>query len=120
MSNIWQIAWDEPEAAIKLRSAGRQPVVDCTLDLVDQLLMTVSHVQIEMLKSLPACVKYQWTAKRASGKGPRQRSSKSVKNVFDTFRQLSRRAKNVKTRQKVSNIFSTLFARHQFSGPFEK
>ena len=39
----------------------------------------------------------------------RQKSSKSVKNIFDTFRQFSRRAKNVKNRQKVSKYFSTLF-----------
>ena len=31
------------------------------------------------------------------------------KTIFDTFRQFSRRAKNVKHRQKVSKIFSTLF-----------
>ena len=56
----------------------------------------------------------------------RQKSSKSVKNIFDTFRHFSRRAKNVKNRQKVSKIlcqksfrnFSTIFARHPFSGPF--
>ena len=48
----------------------------------------------------------------------RQKSSKSVKNIFDTFRHFSRRAKNVKNRQKVSKIFSTIFARHRFSGPF--
>ena len=39
----------------------------------------------------------------------RQKSSKSVKSIFDTFRHFSRRAKNVKNRQKVSKIFSTLF-----------
>ena len=48
----------------------------------------------------------------------RQKSSKSVKNIFDTFRHFSRRAKNVKNRQKVSKSFSTIFARHLFSGPF--
>ena len=48
----------------------------------------------------------------------RQKSSKSVKKFFDTFRQFSRRAKNVKNRQKVSKSFSTIFARHLFSGPF--
>ena len=32
----------------------------------------------------------------------RQNSSKSVKNVFDTFRHLSRRAKSVKSRQNLS------------------
>ena len=39
----------------------------------------------------------------------RQKSSKGVKNIFDTFRHFSRRAKCVKNRQKMSNIFSTLF-----------
>ena len=48
----------------------------------------------------------------------RQKSSKSVKNIFGTFRQFSRRAKNVKNRQRMSKLFSTIFARHQFSGPF--
>ena len=48
----------------------------------------------------------------------RQKSSKSVKKFFDTFRQFSRRAKNVKNRQKVSKGFSTIFAQHLFSGPF--
>ena len=51
----------------------------------------------------------------------RQKSSKSVKNIFDTFRHFSRRAKNVKNRPKVSKIFRhflTIFAGHQFSGPF--
>ena len=39
----------------------------------------------------------------------RQKSSTSVKKLFETFRQFSRRAKNVKNRQKVSKSFSTLF-----------
>ena len=51
----------------------------------------------------------------------RQKSSKSVKKFFDTFRQFSRRAKNVKKSsksQKYFRHFSTIFARHLFSGPF--
>ena len=59
--------------------------------------------------------KYQRTAKRASGKGQRQKTSKSLKKYF---RQLSRRAKNVKKCQKYFRLFSTVFARRQFSGPF--
>ena len=51
----------------------------------------------------------QRIAKGAGGKGPRQKTSKSVKKFFDTFRQFSRRAKNVKNRRKVSKSFSTLF-----------
>ena len=51
----------------------------------------------------------QRTAKGASGKGPRQKESKSVKIIFDTFRHFSRRAKKVKNRQTVSKIFLTLF-----------
>ena len=55
--------------------------------------------------------------KRKLQKGPaerghvkkRQKSSKSVKNIFHTFRHFSRRAKKVKNRQKVSKYFSTLF-----------
>ena len=35
----------------------------------------------------------------------RQKSSKSVKNIFDTFRPFSLRAKDVKNRQKVSKRF---------------
>ena len=39
----------------------------------------------------------QRIAKGAGGKGPRQKKNpKSVKKFFDTFRHLSRRAKNVK------------------------
>ena len=41
--------------------------------------------------------------------GATPESSKSVKKCFDTFRQFSRRAKNVKNRQKASKSFSTLF-----------
>ena len=49
----------------------------------------------------------------------RQKSSKSGKNILDIFRHCSRRAKDVKNRQKVSRIFSTLFNnfRVAFSGP---
>ena len=39
----------------------------------------------------------------------RQKSSKSAKNIFDTFRHVSRRAKKVKNRQKMSKIFSSTF-----------
>ena len=63
----------------------------------------------------------QRIAKGAGGKGPRQKTSKSVKKFFDTFRQFARRAKNVKNRQKVSNIFSTFFDNFRaalVSGPF--
>ena len=62
----------------------------------------------------------QRIAKGAGGKGPRQKKSKSVKKCFDTFRQFSHRAKNLKNRQKVSKVsrhFSTSFARHHVSGP---
>ena len=46
----------------------------------------------------------QWTAKGASGKGPRQKTPKIVKkcqNIFDTFRHFSRRAKKLKGAQTV-------------------
>ena len=39
----------------------------------------------------------------------RQKSSKSVKNIFDTFRHFSRRAKNVKNRQKASKSVKHIF-----------
>ena len=51
----------------------------------------------------------------------RQKSSKSDKYIFDTFRLLLRWARKIKNWQKVSKRFSTfltIFARHQFSGPF--
>ena len=51
----------------------------------------------------------QRIAKGAGGKGPRQKTSKIVKKCQKVFRQFSRRAKNVKNRQKVSKSFSTLF-----------
>ena len=52
---------------------------------------------------------FQRTAKGASGRGhvkKRQKSSKSVKNIFDTFRHFSRRAKTSKI---VKNIFDTFW-----------
>ena len=50
----------------------------------------------------------QRIAKGAGGKGPRQKTSKIVKKCQKVFRQFSRRAKNVKNRQKVSKSFSTI------------
>ena len=50
--------------------------------------------------------------KRGQRKGATSKKVKNrqnVNNIFDTFRQFSRKAKNVKDRQKVSKIFSTLF-----------
>ena len=50
--------------------------------------------------------------KRGQRKGATSKMSKSVEKCqkfFDTFRHFSRRAKNVRNRQKVSQIFSTLF-----------
>ena len=54
---------------------------------------------------------FQRIAKGAGGKGPRQKTSKSVKKFFETFRQFLRSAKkkNVENRQKASKGFSTLF-----------
>ena len=53
--------------------------------------------------------------KRGRWKGA---TSKNFKNRQKVFRHFSHRAKNVKHRRKVSKSFSTLFARHLFSGPF--
>ena len=51
---------------------------------------------------------FQRIAKGAGGKGPRQKSSKSVKKFFDTFRQLSRRAKKrQKSSKSVKKFFDT-------------
>ena len=47
----------------------------------------------------------QWIAERAVGKGPRQKTSKSAKKFFATFRHFSRRAKTSKNRQKTSTSF---------------
>ena len=71
-------------------------------------IVTSENQGMPSVKTLPLRV-YQRTAKGASGKGPRQKSSKSVKNIFDDFRHFSRRAKKVKNHQKVLKIFSTLF-----------
>ena len=65
----------------------------------------------------------QRIAKGAGGTGATSKIVKKCQKFFDTFfRQFSRRAKNVKSRQKsvknIFEIFSTIFARHQFSGPF--
>ena len=73
---------------------------------------------------------HQWTAKGASGKGPaerghvknRQKSSKGVKNIFDTFRHFSRRAKKrQKSSKSVKNNFGIFrqFSRGtSFPAPF--
>ena len=67
----------------------------------------------------------QWTAKGASGKGPRQKTSKIVKKCHKYFRHFStffaqgtKTSKIVKMCQNVIRHFSAIFARHQFSGPF--
>ena len=70
----------------------------------------------------PACPEIRIGAsrdQRISGpqKGPaerghvkkRQKSTRSVKHIFDTFRHFSRRAKKCKNRQEVSKTYSTLF-----------
>ena len=64
-------------------------------------------------------VRFQWsrtknqrTAKGASGKGPRQKTSKIVKKCQKVFRHFSTffaQGKKRQNRQKVSKIFSTLF-----------
>ena len=59
----------------------------------------------------------QRIAKGAGGKGPRQKTSKSVKKCQKVFRHFSRRAKKVKNRQKVSKSFSTLFDKFR-AAPF--
>ena len=46
-----------------------------------------------------------------------QKTSKR-KSFFDTFRRFLRRATHVKKRQNVFRHFSTIFARHHFTGPF--
>ena len=72
-------------------------------------------------KRIGVCSLVSGTAKGASGKGLRQKTSKIVKkcqNYFRHFSTFSRRAKIVKKRQKYFRHFLTIFARHQFSGPF--
>ena len=48
----------------------------------------------------------------------RQKSSKSVKKIFAIFRAGQKTSKIVKKCQKYFRHFLTIFARHQFSGPF--
>ena len=65
----------------------------------------------------------QWTTKkRASGKGPRQKTSKHVKIRQKVSRlrqpQGKRRQKPIKMCLKHFGDFSAIFARHHFSGPF--
>ena len=57
-------------------------------------------------------------AKGAGGKGPRQKSSKSVNKFFNTFRQFSRRAKNFKNRQKSQKVFRHFSRGTFFPAPF--
>ena len=62
--------------------------------------------------AIPSAVNISGLQKGPAERGhvkKRQKSSKSIKELFDTFRQFSRRAKNVKNRQKASKSFSTLF-----------
>ena len=63
--------------------------------------------------------------KGAGGKEPRQKTSKIVKKcqkvfsaLFDNFCAGQKTSKIVKKRQNVFRHFSTIFARHHFSGPF--
>ena len=61
------------------------------------------------------------TAKGASGKGPRQETSKIARKRQKHSRHFSSRAKSpkfVKKCQKSFRDFSTIFARHQFPAPF--
>ena len=67
----------------------------------------------------------QRIAKGAGGKGPRQKTSKTVKKCQNVFRHFStifaqgkKTSKIVQKRQKVFRHFLTVFARHHFSGPF--
>ena len=66
----------------------------------------------------------QRIARGAGEKGPRQKTSKIVKKcqtfltLFDNFRAGQKTSKIVKECQKYFRHFSTIFARHQFSGPF--
>ena len=62
--------------------------------------------------------------KKASGKGPRQnvknrqKASKMFSTLFVIFRAGQKTSKIVKKCQKYFRHFSTIFARHQLSGPF--
>ena len=68
---------------------------------------------------------FQWTAKGASGKEPRQKASKIVKKCQKYFRNFStffahgqKTSKIVNKCHKYTRHFLTIFARHPFSGPF--
>ena len=70
-------------------------------------------------------VTFQRIAKRAGGKGPRQKTSKVVKKCQKVFRHSStffaqgkKTSKLVKKCQTYFRHFSTIFARHHFSGSF--
>ena len=70
-------------------------------------------------------VQNQLTEKGASGEGPHQKTSKIVKKCQKYFRHFStffsQGKKLRKSSKKLKNIFDTsrqFFARHQFSGPF--
>ena len=63
--------------------------------------------------------KIQRTAKGASGKGPRQKTSKSVKKIFRHFSTFFRAGqKSSKSAKNIFRHFLIIFARLQFSGPF--
>ena len=79
-----------------------------TADAAERRSIAESDVKVSGLQKGPA--------ERGHVK-KRQKSSKSVKKFFDTFRHFSRRAKSVKNRQKVSKHFSTLFDKFR-AAPF--
>ena len=66
--------------------------------------------QANSLQDPSTSLNNQRIAKGAGGKGATSTNVPKCQKVsFDTFRQFSRRAKNVKNRRKVSKSFSTLF-----------
>ena len=95
----------------------------CSVHLVRQRFWAIS-TESQRSRSNRRQTKFSGPQKGPAERGhvkKRQKSSKSVKNIFDTFRHFSRREKTstiVKKCQTYFRHFSTIFAFHRFSGPF--
>ena len=84
----------------------------------DMPLRTVLKVRASVCSSISVdCKRGRRQGTTSRNVKNRQKVSKSVKKFFDNFRAGQRTSNIVKKCQKVFRHFSTIFARHHFSGP---
>ena len=108
------------ERAPELNFQQAPPEACMTCHLSETQRKTQRRLELSISKNTPGRrwgqgPGHQRIAKGAGGKGPRQKTSKSVKKFFRHFSTIFAQGKK---RQKVFQHFSTFFARHHFSGPF--